>query len=309
MQVVLSKIQKDKSNSTLTNEDADSDLLQLINPTLKSEFSQENAFQINALKEIKTALIRLKLSKNEAKVFLYLARSGAQKAQKIAESLNLHRTEVYKILRTLENQGIIYRVLERPMKFKAVPLEKFLDLKLEEKRERIYQLEKRKTELLHLWGSLPEVNEPENEEKMLQVVEGKNKIIGKISKLLKLSEKRFKGVLNDRNLIGVYNSSFFEELETLSKKKKDIDVKILTDYSPTSTFVLEQMNLVNCDFAFLHLKDQPSFIISDAGYMILFMENNNNKFCVMETNDRSIVKSYENLFDMLWKNQNRKDHF
>ena len=306
MQAVISKIQKEQESYTRISDDTDSELQNLVKPCIRSEHIQENEMQINALKEIKTALIRLKLTRNEVKVYLYLARCGAQKAQKIAESLQLHRTEAYKILRTLENEGIIYRVLERPMKFKAVTLEKVLDLKLEERRERIYQLEKKKTELVHLWESLPEVNEPETEGKMLQVLEGKKQIIGKISKLLSSSEKRFRGVFKDRHLIWIYNSSFFEELEKISKKK-DIDAKILTNYSPPSTFVIEQLNLTNCDFAFLNVKEQPSFVVSDAGYMILFMEGDDGKFCVLETNDSSMTKSYDNLFDLLWKNQNRKE--
>jgi sugar-specific transcriptional regulator TrmB len=308
MQAVISKSQKEQEFDTRISEELDSDLKNLVKPTFKTDLVVENASQINALKEIKKALIRLKLSKNEIKVYLYLARFGAQKAQKIAEALNLHRTEAYKILRTLENEGIIYRVLERPMKFKSITLEKLLNIKLEEKRERIYQLEKKKIELLELWDSLPEVTEPETEGKMLQVTEGKKQIINKISNLLKISEKRFKGVIKDRHLIWIYNSTFFEELESLSSRK-NIDAKILTDYSPSSTFVLEQLNLTNCDFAFLHLKDQPSFVISDVGHMILFIENDDDKICVLETNDNSMIKSYENLFGLLWESQNRKNHY
>jgi len=309
MQAVISKTKKEsESDSMQKSSDFDSELLKLVKPTLRSETLADNSMQINALKEIKTSLIRLQLTKNEVKVYLYLARYGAQKAQKIAEALDLHRTEAYKILRTLENNGVIYRILERPMKFKAVTIEKVIDMKLQERREKIYTLEKKKKELLRLWESLPEVSEPETEEKMLQILEGKHQIIAKISFLLKLSEKKFKGVINDKYLIWLYNSSFFESLEALSNRK-DIEAKILTDYSSTSTFVMEEINIGNCDFAFLNIKDQPSFIISDSGYMILFLQNDNNKFGVMETNDKSMVKSYENLFDMLWKNQNRKDRF
>jgi sugar-specific transcriptional regulator TrmB len=307
MQAVISKIQKEQESKTPINPDVDSELQKLIKPKIRSEYLQENENQINALKEIKTSLIKLRLSQNEVKVYLYLARFGAQKAQIIADSVNLHRTEAYKILRTLENEGIIYRVLERPMKFKAVSLEKVLDLKLDEKREGIYQLEKKREELIRLWGTLPEVSEPDTEDKMLQVVEGKKQIIGKLLKILTVSERKLRGVIKGVHLIGIYNSSFFEELEVQSKEK-DLDVKILTEYSPSSTYVLDQLKLTNCDFAFLRNKDQPSFVISDTGFLILFMENDEDKFYVLETNDKSMVRSYENLFNLLWKNQDRQDH-
>ena len=247
----------------------------------------------------------MKLSKNEVKVYLYLARYGAQKAQKIAESLGVHRTEAYKILRTLENKGIIYRILERPLKFMAVPFEKVIDTEIAERKQRTYQLEKKKDELIALWRSLPKADEAESEKEMLQVLEGKRQISARVTELLKISSKKLSIVVSDRNLIWLYNSPFFEDLNDISKKR-DIDVKILTQYSPTSTFVLEQVDINNCDFAFLHLKEQPSFIISDNGYMILLMESEEGKFYAMENNYSSIIRSYENLFQLLWKSQEKR---
>lgn len=282
----------------------DPELLKFTKPMRRVDPQAEYEGQVKALREINTALTRFRLSKNEVKVYLYLARYGAQKAQKIAESLGFHRTEAYKILRTLENEGVIYRVLERPMKFTAVPFEKVLDTEIEERRQRIHQLEKKKGELLSLWMSLPKADESETEKETLQILEGKKQIGARVSELLKQSEKRFVAVVSDRNLIWLYNSPFFEDLEELSKEK-DIDVRILTQYSATSTFVLEQVDLNNCDFAFLHLKEQPSFIISDTGYIILLMENEDGKFFAMETNYSSILRSYENLFALLWKSQGK----
>lgn len=300
------RIRKEHQVAQQPPTEIDPELLQFTKPVLKTEPQAEHEYQVKALRDINTALTRFKLSKNEVKVYLYLARYGAQKAQKIAESLGVHRTEAYKILRTLENEGVIYRVLERPMKFTAVPFEKVLDTEIEERRQRIHQLEKKKEELLHLWNALPKASETETEKETLQVLEGKRQISARISEILKASTKKLNAVVTDRHLIWIYNSSFFEELEGMSKGG-GIDVRILTEYSTTSTFVLEQVDLSNCDFAFLHLKEQPSFIMSDAGYMILLMENEDGKFYAMETNYASILKSYGNLFDLLWKSQDRKE--
>ena len=306
--VQTTKVRKEQTNAPRQAlPDLDPELLKFTKPVLRTEPQAEHEYQVKALRDINTALTRFKLSKNEVKVYLYLARYGAQKAQKIAESLGVHRTEAYKILRTLENEGVIYRVLERPMKFTAVPFEKVLDTEIEERRQRIHHLEKKKEELLHLWHSLPKASETETEKETLQVLEGKRQISARISELLKDSNQRLKAVVTDKHLIWIYNSPFFDELEAMSKKR-DIDVRILTEYSTTSTFVLEQVDLSNCDFAFLHLKEQPSFILSDAGSMILLMENEDGKFYAMETNYDSMLKSYGNLFDLLWKSQDRKEH-
>lgn len=307
MQAVhVSRNSKERGSQNIQS-NIDSELLKFTKPVLSTDPQFELENQVKALRDINIALTRFKLSKNEVKVYLYLARYGAQKAQKIAESLGVHRTEAYKILRTLENKGVIYRVLERPMKFTAVPFEKVLDTELEERRQRIQHLERRKQELLDLWKTLPKLSETEVEKETLQVLEGRKQISARISEILKASTNKLNAVVTDRHLIYIYNSSFFEELENMSKRR-DIEVRILTEYSTTSTFVLEEVDLSNCDFAFLHIKDQPSFIISDAGYIMLLMENKDGKFYAMETNYASILKSYSNLFDLLWKNQDRSEH-
>jgi sugar-specific transcriptional regulator TrmB len=305
--VEAERTRKEQLSAQQALSDMDPVLLKFTKPVLSTEPQVEHENQVNALRDINIALTRFRLSKNEVKVYLYLARYGAQKAQKIAESLGVHRTEAYKILRTLENKGVIYRVLERPMKFTAVPFEKVLDTELEERRQRIHHLEKKKEELLHLWNALPKASETETEKETLQVLEGRKQISARISEILKASTNKLNAVVTDRHLIYIYNSSFFEELEDISKRR-DIDVRILTEYSTTSTFVLEEVDLSNCDFAFLHIKDQPSFIVSDAGYMLLLMENEDGKFYAMETNYTSILKSYGNLFDLLWKSQDRREH-
>jgi len=297
-----------KENKAIQKEplpELDPDLLKFTKPTMRTEPQAEHEEQIKALRDINIALTRFRLSRNEVKVYLYLAQYGAQKAQKIAESLRVHRTEAYKILRTLENMGVIYRVLERPMKFTAVPFEKILDTEIEERRQRIYQIERKKEDLLHSWRILPKSDESDSEKETLQVLEGKKQTSARVSELLRQSERRLVAVVSDRNLIWLYNSPFFEDLEELSKLR-EVDVKVLTQYSPTSTFVLEQLDTGCCDFAFLHLREQPSFIVSDAGSMILLMDSEDGKFYAMETNYGSIVKSYGNLFDLLWKNQDRK---
>ena len=154
---------------------------------------------INSLKDIDNALSKFRLSKNEVRVYLYLARFGAHKAQSIAEALGVHRTEAYKILRRLESQGLISRVLERPMKFMAVPFENVLDNLIEERRQRIYQMEQRKAELLKIWESLPEPENVTHKKETFQVLEGKRHISVRLNELLEKTEGKFYSMVSDTN--------------------------------------------------------------------------------------------------------------
>jgi len=70
-----------------------------------------------SLEIIEKTLYRLGLSKNEMKIYIYVARRGEHKASEISEALSLYRTETYRILRDLEKKGLISSVFEKPLKF------------------------------------------------------------------------------------------------------------------------------------------------------------------------------------------------
>ena len=268
--------------------------------TTRTRIPAEAMDHINSLKDIDNALSKFRLSKNEVRVYLYLARFGAHKAQSIAEALGVHRTEAYKILRRLESQGLISRVLERPMKFMAVPFENVLDNLIEERRQRIYQMEQRKAELLKIWESLPEPENVTHKKETFQVLEGKRHISVRLNELLEKTEGKFYSMVSDTNLIWLFNTPFIDDLEEMSQQDK-MEMKLLTNFTPTSSYVLDQIELGNSDFAYLKQYEMPGFFISDDDEMILLMADDQTNIFGMWTNYSSIVKSYKILFELLWK--------
>ncbi len=298
----LGQISRLKSRNVKDDiQEADLELLPLYNRSVsKGKIIGEAADHINSLKQINKALRRFRLSKNEAKVYLYLARHGAQKAQRIAEALDVHRTEAYKILRNLEAQGLVTRILERPMKFLAAPLENVLDSLIEGRRQRIRQLEQRRDELLSIWRSLPEPEKVSSQKETFQVLEGKRQIAVKVSEVLRGCDREFSIVISDENLVWLYNSSFFEDLEEICEER-DMDARLLTNYSPTSMYVLGELDPEQCDFAFFDGGDLPGFFVSDSGEIVLLMDDGDDKFNAIWTNYSSIVDSYKTLFKLLWK--------
>ena len=270
--------------------------------TSRTRIPSDAMEHINSLKSIDQALSRFKLSKNEVRVYLYLARFGAHKAQSVAEALGVHRTEAYKILRRLETQGLISRVMERPMKFVAVPFEKVLDNLIEERRQRVHQMEKRKAELLRIWKSLPEPENVQQTKETFQVLEGKRHISVRLNELLGECKGTFDIVVSDSNLIWLYNTPFLEELDKLAKDS-GVKVRLLTNYSPTSSYVLDQIEIGDGDFAYMKKYEMPGFFVRDGEEMILLMANGQSSLYGMWTNYETIVDSYRVLFELLWSNK------
>jgi sugar-specific transcriptional regulator TrmB len=303
----LQRLQKEKEakREEDATDETDSDLIALYNRSLgRSRAMGEAEDCMNALKQINRALTRFKLSKNEVKVYLFLARYGSQKVQQIAESIGIHRTEAYKVLRSLEAQGLIARILGKPMKFAALPLERVLESLIEERRGRIIQLEQRKKELLEMWRSLPAVEELSSNKETLQVIEGKRQVMVKVSELLNSSEAEFQAVVSDNEMAWLFNNLFFEDLDDLIKKRS-LDVRMMTQHSPISTYIIDKTDMCNMDFAFLRRSNQPSFFVVDDKQILLLMNNDENKLLAMWTNYEAVVASFRNLFEQLWKNQTK----
>jgi len=269
----------------------------------RSKVTEEDSQHLEAVKFIKRSLTGFELSKNEVRVYLFLARFGARKAQRIADAIGIHRTEAYKILRRLEGQGLVSCILERPMKFVASPFEKALESLIEEKRHLVHQLERRKKELMDIWVSLPKTEKVKAESETSQVLEGKRQITVKANELVQGCDREILMAVHDDNLLWLYNSPFFEELEKTSSKKL-LDIRILTNFSPKSTYVLEQIDLGDSFFSYLMEEGTPGFIISDSQQMILLMEHGRGGNCkpfAMWTNYFSIIKSFRLLFTLLWE--------
>ena len=91
---------------------------------------------------------KLGLSQTDAKVYIYLAANGPNKARAIVDYLKINRGQVYKSLRRLQNKGATISSNEHPIKFIAVPFEDVLDILMKIKKEQARILQESKEELI-----------------------------------------------------------------------------------------------------------------------------------------------------------------
>jgi len=253
-----------------------------------------------SLETIEKTLYRLGLSKNEIKVYVYLARTGERKASEISEALSLHRTETYRILRDLEKKGLISSVFEKPLKFIAAPFEKALDVLIETKKMKINLLEKRKESLVDLWLSLPQP-ETENERKeVFQILEGEEQISLKADEILGKAEKEVFVFTSEHDIPNFYHSGLLDKLEKISKN--GLDVQLLTNYCPKSCFFVEKIKLKKAKYSLSNVEELPTFIITDDSQLILLIRKNNGKkrVAALWTNYDAFVKALKVLFQELW---------
>ncbi len=201
----------------------------------------------SVLDELVNELLDYGLSKNEARVLTYLTKAGPERASHIARSLRMNRTETYRSLRNLERRGLIEATLEHPIRFRAVPFAKALDVLLDVRKNRIRALEQKSARLKDRFQSLTvetaqvpvdrfQVLEgrPRIDQKLVDMCESAKSMIGIIATPTEIMMAETTGVLEalaSRASIGVKARVITEvskkNLETIEKFKERIEFRHL----------------------------------------------------------------------------------
>jgi len=250
-------------------------------------------------KKICNSLMKFGLSKNEARVFVYLAKYGEQKAHKISRALSLHRTETYKILKRLEEKSLAYRILDKPIKFAVIPISKALENLVQEEKQRIWQLEEERKRIIEDWDSiLVPIKDPEALGEFIQVLKGKNQIYIKADEIIKNAEDEILIVASNENLLQLFYSGV---LDSLAEKTKKIRVKMITDSSLRSTYIIKKLKLKKNSLC-IDFDGLPSFILSEKS-LLLFFDNEKNGKRALWTNQKDMIDALRVSFLNLpkWK--------
>ncbi|PVX23411.1 MAG: hypothetical protein CW691_10635, partial [Candidatus Bathyarchaeum sp.] len=266
---------------------------------------------LDFLADIEKTFLQFDLARNEIRVYLYLARSGVQKAREISDTLSLHRTETYRILRDLEKRGLVSCILEKPLKFTAAPFEEAYDILVKTKRLNVQLLERKKNELVELWLSVPHKKaEPETKE-IFQILEGEEQLILRANEIVDRTKKEVCVLAPDLGLLRLYHSGFTDNLERISKKK--VKVLLLTNDSPKSHFIAEKMGLSDVKYLPVKSDDLPCYILSDKQELLFSIKNGEDhdsglrrkkeKISFLWTNYNTFLKALQLLFVNLWDNK------
>jgi HTH-type transcriptional regulator, sugar sensing transcriptional regulator len=253
--VTLVELALQSSISEETFEETDLDEKRQVNVEFKEE-----------MLAVEEALTNLGLIKNEVKVYLHLACNGPTKARDICQSITLHRTEIYRLLRHLEKRGLICITLGKPVQFTAVPLEEAIDLLVQTQRIKIDRLEREKNSLVKLWISIPQQRAPNPKKVLFQKLEGQQQILLKANDLLEKATSEFKIFAPDSYLADFYYGGFTDKLR---KKEPQLGISLIVEKSQKALYFAEQIQWPTHKLWFVDAKNLPCFIVSDEKELLV----------------------------------------
>ena len=107
-----------------------------------------------SLERVIKALESLGLSHMEARIYVFLEKTGAHEDVEIAQALKIHMKELTNSLKILKDKRIVEASLKETSMFSAVSFKKAINLLIELRKEQAKSMQERKVELLSIWQKM-----------------------------------------------------------------------------------------------------------------------------------------------------------
>jgi sugar-specific transcriptional regulator TrmB len=257
-------------------------------------------------------LVGLGLKQTDAKIYVYLAKKGAQKGRDIRKALRLTKQQLYPSLKNLQNRGIVSSTLEHPARFSAISFERVLDLFIKAKVEETKQLQQSKEDILSKW-ELTDITEPDTPR--FTVIEGRNYIFSKIRQMMEKTKKQISTITTIPSLL---QADQYGLLETgvVHPLKTKIEIRFLTELTEHNLKIMKAF-LVETSKTGLNIEGRtpelglrlfPQMFICDKEEALFFISPWNDSRLVepndvgLWTNCKSLVQAFWAIFEELWRN-------
>jgi sugar-specific transcriptional regulator TrmB len=215
------------------------------------------------------------LTNKESEVYIYLAKTCIQKAGTISKQLRMHKAQVYRIVDSLRSKGLVESTFEVPMRFQAVPFERYLDLMIKAKKDEVTLLEGKRDQLLAHWNSI-NIECPAFHLGRFMIIEGRNKLYSMVFQMFERAEKEVLGIIDSSGLTQAVQFGLLNVLEKTQARFRFL-TEITKENLRTIKPVIERMTTKNANFTVNHVGLVsgicPRFIIRDDEEALILLSH------------------------------------
>ncbi|HXY88502.1 MAG TPA: helix-turn-helix domain-containing protein [Candidatus Acidoferrales bacterium] len=188
--------------------------------------------------EFITKLIRFGLSEKEAQLYFHLLKYGPKTTSLLAKSLKTYREDVYRMVTSLIDKGMVNPSLASPTVYAAVEVDIALDAALKKHETELREMERRKLELMEL--SQQNRFRPSDEFSSYKVIRS----LRELSVVVSLASSAEKEILSVGTQMGLIASSLYGFTEEIKKfRARGGKVRLIIDISyPLIELVQQELN-------------------------------------------------------------------
>jgi len=265
--------------------------------------SSSTSIQVQAVSDIVAELQEYGLTRNEARVLVFLAKTGPSKASEAAREVMINRTETYRTIRNLQRRGLVEATLERPVRFQSVSFEKCLSTLIEERKAKLRILEQRGETLRRQFESV-RVERVTQEVERFQVVEGRLRIEQRLHSIYAQAQKSVMTVLSSSEMIRADTAGLFDTLGQGNKESPQ--VRLITAINQSNLKIAEKLSeQIEIRHLDLNAKPIPRVSIIDDNEALFEITTADEATRTEEEvalwiNSRAFVRNLQAYFNEMW---------
>ena len=243
-------------------------------------------------------------TEEEAQYYVFISLMGPTPIRTLVRRFDTHRVRVYRTLKKLEDGGFIERILGRPVKYVAVPIDKSLQNSIDDVKKKLSTLETTRNEILTEWEKISKGVEPPTEEPRFRIHQGRQQIYDQLIQMCERAENEISLVTTENDLHRLALFGFDDILKPLVNG--GIQVNIMTE---VKSIEFEEINEYYQFTSTRHvpLPSPVRFIVVDDSEALLTvsmddeMRMSTQNDTGLWTNSESFISVLSIFYDALWR--------
>ncbi len=258
---------------------------------------------MQAINDIVAELQEYGLTRNEARVLIFLAKTGPSKASEVARAVQINRTETYRTIRNLQRRSLVEATFERPVRFQSVPFDKCLQILIDERKAKLRILEQRGENLRRQFDDV-RVEPVAHEVERFQVVEERIRIEQRVHSMYAEARKSVLTVLSSSEIVRADTSGLFDMLS--QAVKMGLRVRVITAITlPNLEIIRKLRELIEVRHLDLKAKPIPRVSIIDDNEALFEITTADETHRTSEEvalwiNSRAFVRNLQAYFEEMW---------
>ncbi len=257
-------------------------------------------------------LVTFGLPVNQAKIYLSNLQNGPATAKVISNTSKIGREDVYRLLPSLQEKGLITKQISSPTLFEAIPLKKAISLLIKNKEDEVSGLRDKADLFIKNLNDQIEKSVEDKEYKII-LFSKDNPPDGPIVRAIKQTKDTYYYTTRYTEFLHICNSTFFEPIcrEIYRAMKRGVKVRMILDKpkteKPVEGFFFDiqvankMVNHKNFQYKFTTFPPETVLILFDEKSSFIWTTPNHfSSVPFIWTNNDSLVNLAKTFFSNLW---------
>lgn len=249
-------------------------------------------------------LSKLNLTALEAKIYLTLCKQGDLTALEISKLTKTARPDIYRVMRGLQEKCLVEKILERPVRMKAVPIDVGLKLLIKLKMAEVEKVKTETNQLFHRFKKA-KLNSANNaiDEKFILVPKSEP-IINKIRQAIDEAQESIDLILTFKRFLYGMTTIFRENV--IKAWDRGVQFRFLLQEPQKGTNNEESVRICRdsgmCSLKFFSCQPKAVMGLYDrrAVFIIVNPEEDIQSSPALWSNSQSLLAIAQDYFNVLW---------